>query len=111
MRDNQRLAQHSDRQAVKAGFHRPLLNPQLENRWLRLWKSVWKDFKGVLPYLLGGIAIGSFIYGFLPTKLIAENAGSDDLFAIPVAAVIGIRFYIRVEAVIPLSAALAAKGM
>ncbi|WP_052261767.1 permease [Leisingera sp. ANG-M1] len=82
-----------------------------ENRWLRLWKSVWKDFKGVLPYLLGGIAIGSFIYGFMPTGLITEYAGSDNLFAIPVAAVIGIPLYIRAEAVIPLSAALAAKGM
>jgi hypothetical protein len=84
---------------------------QPENRWLRIWKATWKDFRTVLPYLLGGIAIGSFIYGFLPTDLITRYAGSDNLTAIPVAAIIGIPLYIRAEAVIPLSAALAAKGM
>ncbi|MES0811177.1 permease [Roseibium sp. SCPC15] len=84
---------------------------QPENRWLRIWKATWKDFRSVLPYLLGGIAIGSFIYGFLPTDLITRYAGSDNLTAIPVAAIIGIPLYIRAEAVIPLSAALAAKGM
>ncbi|MEM9632951.1 MAG: permease [Pseudomonadota bacterium] len=82
-----------------------------ESRWLRIWKATWKDFRTVLPYLLGGIAIGSFIYGFMPTDLITRYAGSDKLTAIPVAAIIGIPLYIRAEAVIPLSAALAAKGM
>jgi len=82
-----------------------------ESKWLRIWRSTWKDFRRVLPYLLGGIAIGSVIYGFMPTDLITEYAGKDNLLAVPVAAVIGIPLYIRAEAVIPLSAALAAKGM
>ena len=82
-----------------------------ESRWKRVWAATWADFKKVLPYLLAGISIGSFIYGFLPTALLSAHAGEDDLFAIPVAAVIGIPLYIRAEAVIPLSAALAAKGM
>ncbi|OLQ93074.1 hypothetical protein BIY22_00860 [Vibrio panuliri] len=81
------------------------------NRWMRIWLSTWKDFKQVLPYLMLGIAIGSFIYGFIPTDLIAEYAGAGKWYAIPVAAVIGIPLYIRAEAVIPLSAALVQKGM
>ncbi|KIC38582.1 permease [Ruegeria sp. ANG-R] len=83
----------------------------VENKWVRIWKSTWKDFKGVLPYLLIGIAIGSMIYGFMPTDLVSEYAGQDNLLSIPIAAVIGIPLYIRAEAVIPLSAALVAKGM
>lgn len=82
-----------------------------ENRWMRIWRSSWTDFRGVLPYLIGGIAIGSVIYGFMPSDFVAQHAGADNLFAIPLAAVIGIPLYIRAEAVIPLSAALAAKGM
>lgn len=81
------------------------------SRWMRIWLSTWKDFKQVLPYLMLGIAIGSFIYGFIPTELIAEYAGAGKWYAIPVAAVIGIPLYIRAEAVIPLSAALVQKGM
>ncbi|WP_234418417.1 permease [Dongshaea marina] len=82
-----------------------------ESRWLRVWRTTWKDFKQVLPYLLAGILLGSFIYGFIPTDLIAQYAGAGHWYAIPIAAVIGIPLYIRAEAVIPLSAALVKKGM
>jgi len=81
------------------------------NKWLKIWHSTWSDFKKVLPYLIGGIALGSLIYGFMPTEFVARVASEDNPFAIPLAAVIGIPLYIRAEAVIPLSAALAAKGM
>ncbi|WP_318412194.1 permease [Photobacterium leiognathi] len=81
------------------------------NKWKKIWDTTWKDFKKVLPYLIGGIAIGSVIYGFMPTEFVAKVANENNPFAIPVAAIIGIPLYIRAEAVIPLSAALAAKGM
>ena len=81
------------------------------SRWKKTWDGTWKDFKQVLPYLLMGIAVGSMIYGFMPTDLVVKYAGENNPFAIPVASVIGIPLYIRAEAVIPLSAALAAKGM
>ncbi len=84
---------------------------QADNRWLRIWHSTWKDFKQVFPYLMLGISIGSLIYGFMPTDLIAQYAGAGHWYAVPIAAVIGIPLYIRAEAVIPLSAALVAKGM
>ncbi len=82
-----------------------------ESRWLRVWRATWKDFKQVLPYLFSGILIGSFIYGFIPTDMIAKYAGDGSWYAILIAAVIGIPLYIRAEAVIPLSAALVKKGM
>lgn len=81
------------------------------NKWLKIWKTTWQDFVKVLPYLIGGIALGSMIYGFMPTEFVAQVASDDNPLAIPIAAVIGIPLYIRAEAVIPLSAALAAKGM
>ena len=82
-----------------------------ESVWKTVWDSTWQDFRTVLPYLLGGIAIGSLIYGFMPTDYVASVASDGNPLAIPVAAVIGIPLYIRAEAVIPLSAALVAKGM
>ena len=81
------------------------------NKWNRIWDTTWLDFKKVMPYLFGGIALGSLIYGFMPTEFVAKIASKENPFAIPVAAIIGIPLYIRAEAVIPLSAALAAKGM
>lgn len=82
-----------------------------QSKWRKIWNNTFADFKKVLPYLVGGIAIGSFIYSFLPTEFISSVASDNNPLAIPIAAVIGIPLYIRAEAVIPLSAALAAKGM
>ena len=86
-------------------------NSKPVSKWLRIWQSTWDNFKQILPYLIGGIAVGSLIYGFMPTELVASIASENNPLAIPIAAVIGIPLYIRAEAVIPLSAALAAKGM
>nr|WP_284206911.1 permease [Thalassotalea eurytherma] len=79
--------------------------------WRKIWHATWKDFKSVLPYLIAGIAIGSIIYGFMPSEYIAQVASDNNPWAVPAAAVIGVPLYIRAEAVIPLSAALVAKGM
>lgn len=88
-----------------------VLTVKEESRWMRVWRSTWKDFKQVFPYLMLGITLGAFIYGFIPTELIAKYAGKGKWYAIPIAAIIGIPLYIRAEAVIPLSAALVQKGM
>ena len=89
------------------------VNPlsRLRKKYSGVWREAWSDFIDVLPYLLIGIAIGSVIYGFMPTDLLEQYAGPDNPFAIPVAAVIGLPLYIRAEAVIPLAAALMAKGV
>ncbi|HZJ81383.1 MAG TPA: permease [Guyparkeria sp.] len=82
-----------------------------KGRYSGLWQEAWSDFLEVLPYLFIGIAIGSLIYGFMPTGLLEQYTGPDNPFAIPIAAVIGVPLYIRAEAVIPLAAALMAKGV
>lgn len=76
-----------------------------------LWRAAVSDFIRVLPYLLIGVAIGSVIYGYLPTDLLAQYAGRENPLAIPVAAIIGVPLYIRAEAIIPMAAALMTKGV
>lgn len=68
-------------------------------------------FKGVFGWLLLGAGIGAFIYGFVPTELLEGFAGADNLWAIPLAAVIGIPMYIRVETMIPIAGILMEKGV
>ena len=71
----------------------------------------WRQFKDVLPYLLIGVSLGAFVYGFVPDDFIAAHASGNNPLAVPIAAVIGIPLYVRAEALIPLSAVLATKGM
>ena len=84
---------------------------QVEIRIKQASKDAWVQFKGVLPYLLVGVLLGSFVYGFVPGEFIAKYASGDNLLAVPIAALIGVPLYVRAETLIPLSAALAMKGM
>lgn len=73
--------------------------------------QTWTLFRQVLPYLLIGSGIGSFIYGFVPEEIITRIAGPDNPLAIPVAAAVGVPMYIRVETMIPIASVLMSKGM
>lgn len=68
-------------------------------------------FRGVVGYLLLGAGIGAFIYEFIPTDLLAGFAGTNSLWAVPLAAIIGIPMYIRTETMIPIASILIAKGV
>ncbi|WP_412177884.1 permease [Sporosarcina sp. YIM B06819] len=86
-------------------------NGESESKWVLALKDAWNFFYPVLPYLLIGVLIGAVIHDFIPAEFITAIAGNDNPFAIPIAAVIGIPMYIRVETMIPISEALVAKGM
>lgn len=68
-------------------------------------------FRRVLPFLLLGAAIGAFIHDFIPTELLARFAGAGNLWAVPLAAIVGIPMYIRTETMIPIASVLMAKGV
>lgn len=76
-----------------------------------IFADSWSQFRKVFPFLLLGVSIGSITHGFMPADFIAEYAGADNLWAVPIAAVIGIPLYINISAMIPISGALLIKGM
>lgn len=82
-----------------------------ESKWILALKDAWNFFFPVLPYLLIGVLIGAVIHDFIPATFITSMAGNDNPFAIPIAAIVGIPMYIRVETMIPISEALISKGM
>ncbi|MEL7566550.1 MAG: permease, partial [Dehalobacterium sp.] len=73
--------------------------------------KAWGDFTSILIYLLIGVGIGAVIYGYLPEEFVLKYAGFDNPLAVPIAAVIGIPLYIRVETAIPIGVSLMQKGM
>jgi uncharacterized protein len=79
--------------------------------WRRAWSEAWGFFVPILPYLLVGTAIGSVVYGFIPTQWIASVAGADQPLAIPMAAAFGVPIYVNAETFFPITSALLEKGM
>ena len=91
----------------EAGSENDSFRPRLK----RIAGDAWQQFCSFLPYMIVGVAIGAVIYGFVPQEWIANVAGEGNPWAVPVAAVVGIPLYIRVETMVPIALALLEKGM
>jgi hypothetical protein len=64
----------------------------------------------VWPYILGGIAIGAAIHGWVPEDFMAKIMGRDDWWSVPLAVLIGVPMYTNAAGIIPIVQALLAKG-
>ncbi len=96
---------------ISGGEDQSSEHSSFRSRASQAFKEALVLFYDALSYLIIGVAIGSFIYGFIPTEWIANVAGPQRTLAIPVAAIIGIPLYIRVETMVPISVSLLNKGM
>lgn len=68
-------------------------------------------FKRIIPYVLIGAVISALSAAFLPADMVEKYVGSDNWYAIPIAAGIGVPLYLRIEMALPLLQVLIAKGM
>ena len=64
----------------------------------------------VWPYIVGGIAIGAGIHGYVPQDFMASFMGKDAWWAVPLAVVLGVPMYSSAAGIIPIVEALLAKG-
>ncbi|MBD3390279.1 permease [Candidatus Micrarchaeota archaeon] len=62
-------------------------------------------------YIVLGVGIGAFIHGYAPQDFLVEIAGSNNLFAVPIAVIMGIPLYSNAAGTIPIVNALIEKGM
>ena len=65
----------------------------------------------VWPYVLGGIAVGAGIHGFVPQEFLVSIMGKDAAWwSVPVAVVMGVPMYANTAGILPIIEALTAKG-
>lgn len=64
----------------------------------------------VWPYILGGIAIGALIHGYVPEDFMASFMGKEAWWSVPLAVLMGVPMYTNAAGVIPIVQALLAKG-
>ena len=74
-------------------------------------RFAWALFKRIMPYVLIGVVVSALSAAFLPAEIVETYVGNDNWYAIPIAAVIGVPLYLRIEMAIPLLQVLIAKGM
>ncbi|MGK5088826.1 permease [Bdellovibrionota bacterium FG-2] len=64
----------------------------------------------VWPYVIGGIAIGAGIHGYVPQDFMASIMGKQAWWSVPLAVIIGIPMYSNAAGIIPIVQALLEKG-
>jgi len=80
------------------------------DRWQGGREAVREIVGNVWPYVLGGIAVGAGIHGYVPQDLMASFMGRDVWWSVPLAVLIGIPLYSNAAGIIPIVQALLGKG-
>lgn len=79
---------------------------------LQYARSYTKEIvKKIWMYVIVAIALGGFIHGYAPEDFLAQYAGKDNIWAVPMAVLIGVPLYSNAAGVIPIVTALIQKGM
>lgn len=76
-----------------------------------IWAEVVKIIKGIIPYVLVGIAIGGLMHGYIPEGFFEKYMDKDNLFAVPIATILAVPMYSNASGILPVVQVLVAKGI
>jgi Predicted permeases len=71
----------------------------------------WKIVRGVLLYVVIGIAIGAAIHGYVPEGFFTKYLSSDNWFAVPIAVILAVPMYANAAGIVPVIQVFVAKGV
>ena len=78
---------------------------------VRAGREAVRDIVGkVWPYVVGGIAVGAGIHGYVPEDFMASIMGKGSWWSVPLAVLIGVPMYSNAAGIIPVVQALLGKG-
>jgi uncharacterized membrane protein YraQ (UPF0718 family) len=76
-----------------------------------IWVEVVKILKGVVPYVIVGIAIGGLMHGYIPEGFFEKYMSKDNLFAVPAATILAVPMYSNASGILPVVQVLVSKGI
>lgn len=76
-----------------------------------IWSEVLNILKGVVPYVIVGIAIGGLMHGYIPEGFFEKYMSKDNLFAVPLATILAVPMYSNASGILPIVQVLVAKGI
>jgi hypothetical protein len=75
------------------------------------WIAVKEIVGKVWLFVIGGIAVGAFIHGYVPQNLMASIMTKDSWWSVPLAVILGVPMYSNAAGIIPIMQALLEKGV
>lgn len=76
-----------------------------------IWQEVKTILKGIVPYVIVGIAIGGLMHGYIPAGFFEQYMSKDNLFAVPLATILAVPMYSNASGILPVVQVLVAKGI
>ncbi|NNF36262.1 MAG: permease [Saprospiraceae bacterium] len=76
-----------------------------------IWTEVYKILKGVVPFVIVGIAIGGLMHGYIPEGFFEKYLTKENPIAVPVATILAVPMYSNASGVLPIVQVLVSKGI
>lgn len=73
--------------------------------------EVFKIIKGIIPYVIVGIAIGGLMHGYIPEGFFEQYMNKNNFFAVPIATILAVPMYSNASGILPVAQVLVAKGI
>jgi len=89
----------------------PTYAPSLKERINEAWSNTREIFHKIYLWVMVGVGVGAWFHGYVPAEFIAQYAGGDAWYTVPVAVLMGIPMYASAAGVMPLVEVLTQKGM
>lgn len=89
----------------------PTYVPSFKERVNEAWGNTRDIFRKIYLWVMVGVGVGAWFHGYVPAEFIAQYAGGDAWYAVPVAVLMGIPMYASAAGVMPLVEVLTQKGM
>lgn len=74
-------------------------------------RDAWDIVRGVLVYVIIGIALGAAMHGFVPEGFFEEYLSADKWYNVPLAVILGVPMYAGAAGIVPVIQVFVAKGM
>lgn len=82
-----------------------------KQRLPEITRSAWDIVRGVLIYVLIGIAIGAAMHGYVPENFFAKYLGSGAWWTVPLAVILAVPMYANAAGIVPVIQVFVAKGV
>ena len=96
---------------IRTGTGQEMINKTFSERIQYAKMNTHDILKRIWLFIIIAIGIGGFIHGYVPENFLAQYAGPQNPFAVPVAVALGVPLYSSAAGIIPIVYALMEKGL
>lgn len=94
---------------LQGGFEEEKLT--FRQRLPGITRGAWDIVKGVVVYVIIGIAIGAAMHGYVPENFFGKYLGGGQWWTVPLAVIVGVPMYANAAGVLPVIQVFVAKGV